>query len=69
MSRNTPRPILTDIPPGAARRDLLSTIARRYHTTIDTIARHSQYLPEKLYRCRQILKIPHSGKAGDTPGT
>ena len=47
--------------------ETLSTIARRYHTTIDTIARHNNIYRKNYIAAGKILKIPHSGKAGDTP--
>jgi len=50
--------------------ETLSHLARRYHTTVEAIARVNRMRTDALLRLDQMLKIPARGKAttGDTPG-
>lgn len=42
--------------------ETLSTIARRYNTSVDTIARYNNIYRKNYIASGKILKIPHSGK-------
>ncbi len=46
--------------------ETLSTIARRYNTSVDTIARYNNIYRKNYIASGKILKIPHSGKVSAT---
>ena len=46
--------------------ETLSTIARRYHTNVNTIARYNNIYRKNYIAVGKILKIPQSGKLSDS---